>query len=82
MPFDWKQNPLLVFVVFTAIHQRHFETFVFGGNVGGALQAHSCVGLKELQGICLVHEILSGFCRACHHLAVVHVVLPFLAGIL
>lgn len=50
MPLNWKENPLLVFVVFTAIHQRDFKTFVFVWYVG-AFQALACVGLEELKGL-------------------------------
>lgn len=50
MPLNWKKNPLLVFVVFTAVHQRNFVAFVFVGRFG-ALKAKARVSLKKLEGL-------------------------------
>jgi len=76
MPLDWKENPLLVFVIFTAVDQRYLEAFVFVGNIG-TLQAAAGVSLQELKSICVVDEILCSFRRASHHLGELIVVLIF-----
>jgi hypothetical protein len=51
MPFDWKENPFLVFIRFATLDQQHFETFVFRWNVT-SLQTHASVCLQELKSLC------------------------------
>lgn len=57
MPLNRKENPLLVFVVFTAIYQWHFVAFVFEKNVR-TLQTHARVCLENLKSLWMEKSML------------------------